>query len=109
MEIHLLHVDLVQNDWGSRRQRRIAYIEAHEDTVRATYLSGDGEDLLARIVLSRDGVSTSVTELDPTQAFTLLRSKFNNAYFFTTEPHDDSACGFHNGDEIAMMLQTTDQ
>jgi hypothetical protein len=46
---------------------------------------------------------TGVAELEPEQAFSLLKSAFHNAYFFTTEPHDESACGFTTGDEITML------
>lgn len=99
----LVHVDLVQNDWGSRRQFRIACVEADGQSVRATHLSDRGQDLLQRLVDPRGGAATGVTDLEPERAFSLLRSSFHNSYFFTTEPHDDSKCGFTASDEITML------
>ena len=101
----LVHVDLVQNDWDFRRQVRIACVEAAGQSVRATHLSERGKELLQRIVDARDGVTTGLTDLKPEQAFSLLRSTFHNAYFFTTEPHEESACGFTAGDEISMLSE----
>lgn len=98
-----VHVDLIQNDWGSRRQFRIACVEADGRRVRTTHLSDRGQELLQRIVDARDGVMTGVTDLEPERAFSLLRSTFRNNYFFTTEPHEESACGFTAGDEITML------
>ena len=99
----LVHVDLVHNDWGSRRQFRIACVEADGQSVRATHFSDRGQELLQRIVDARNDVTTGVTDLEPEQAFSLLRSTFHNTYFFTTEPHEEAACGFTAGDEITML------
>lgn len=89
-----LHVDVVQNEWLSGYQERVARVRLHGGAVEV-----DATDPKWREVILRPLDDLDPSD-DPDRFFRELSERLHGSHLFATQPHHEKDCKFRQAERI---------
>lgn len=105
----MLHVEIVQNEWSSARQRVVARLRLSDGSVAVEHTGSDDHwsEVALRPFMDRESGMEVAPETDPERFLRALHHHLRGDYLFATEAHEDGDCEFTLGEDIPLKVTDT--